>query len=597
MPPATPAPARAVVFTLDTLAPSVTISSAAETSNVATQTISGSVTAGEAAVGATVTLLDTVGGVTTQIGTATVGSGGLWTTTVTLSGDGAHSIVAQDTDAAGNTGTSTAVVFTLDTLAPSVTISSAAETSNVATQTISGSVTAGEAAVGATVTLLDTVGGVTTQIGTATVGSGGLWTTTVTLSGDGAHSIVAQDTDAAGNTGTSTAVVFTLDTAAHWIGNPGNDWTTANDWSDGNGNIIPTPNSYNDAVIDESGAYTLTITSAATANTLTIAPAGAGADVQDETGGSLTLNGALTIDAGSFSLIGGTLTTSSVYVGSSGHFIGKGDVQAPINNAGTVEALGESIVAGRYHRRGSFTIDSGNTLEFGKSVAAGATVSFADPAGTLQLDNSTGAVGSSFGATINNFGGSDVIDLTDLAYASSGETFTWNSANNALTVSNGTQSTTITLAASYTIGNFALASIPALTRPPAIPEQKYCGFQPVQRSIYGTARATGSPTPPPTGAPVRRQTPAIKRRSQAVRCRSIPTLRWMSNAIQNNAQINVGVTAAAVLTLDATTMTGGTLLINTNSSATFDDASVSATAITVGNAQPFSVLSGPSRGN
>ncbi len=204
MPPATPAPARAVVFTLDTLAPTVAISSAAETSNVATQTISGSVTAGEAAVGATVTLLDTVGGVTTQIGTATVGSGGLWTTTVTLSGDGAHSIVAQDTDAAGNTGTSTAVVFTLDTLAPTVAISTAAETSNVATQTISGSVTAGEAAVGATVTLLDTVGGVTTQIGTATVGSGGLWTTTVTLSGDGAHSIVAQDTDAAGNTGTST---------------------------------------------------------------------------------------------------------------------------------------------------------------------------------------------------------------------------------------------------------------------------------------------------------------------------------------------------------------------------------------------------------
>ena len=80
-----------------------------------------------------------------QIGTATVGSGGVWTTTVTLSGDGAHSIVAQDTDAAGNTGTSPAVVFTLDTLAPTVAISTAAETSSVATQTISGTVTAGAA--------------------------------------------------------------------------------------------------------------------------------------------------------------------------------------------------------------------------------------------------------------------------------------------------------------------------------------------------------------------------------------------------------------------------------------------------------------------
>src|SRR5258706_6949716 len=91
---------------------------AAETSNVATQSISGSVTAGEAAVGASVTLFDTVGGVTTQIGTATVGPGGSWSTSVTLSGDGAHSIVAKDTDVAGNTGTSAPVVFTLDTTVP-----------------------------------------------------------------------------------------------------------------------------------------------------------------------------------------------------------------------------------------------------------------------------------------------------------------------------------------------------------------------------------------------------------------------------------------------------------------------------------------------
>ena len=40
-----------------------------------------------------------------------------------------------------------------------------------------------------------------------TVGIGGNWSTTVTLSGDGAHSIVAQDTDAAGHTGTSAPVM------------------------------------------------------------------------------------------------------------------------------------------------------------------------------------------------------------------------------------------------------------------------------------------------------------------------------------------------------------------------------------------------------
>ena len=203
-----------VVFTLNTVAPTVTISTASETSNVATHTVSGTVTSAEAAPGATVTLFDTINGVTSQIGTATVGENGAWSTSVTLAGDGAHAIVAKDTDAAGNTGASNPVVLTLDTVAPTVTIGTAAHTSNIAAQTISGTVTSAEAAPGATVTLFDTINGVTSQIGTATVGTNGTWSTSVTLAGDGAHSIVAKDTDAAGNTGSSNPVVLTLDTVA-----------------------------------------------------------------------------------------------------------------------------------------------------------------------------------------------------------------------------------------------------------------------------------------------------------------------------------------------------------------------------------------------
>ena len=52
---------------------------------------------------------------------------------------------------------------------PSVTIDTPAETSNVATQTIAGTVIAGEAAVGATVTLIDTYDGVATMLGVAPV--------------------------------------------------------------------------------------------------------------------------------------------------------------------------------------------------------------------------------------------------------------------------------------------------------------------------------------------------------------------------------------------------------------------------------------------
>ena len=205
-----------VAITLDTTPPAVTITTSDHVSNVATQTISGTVTAGEAAVGANVTLFDTINGVTSQIGTATVGSNGHWTAQVTLAGDGTHAIVAVDLDAAGNIGASAPVAITLDTAPPTVTINTTGTTTNQATQTISGTVTTTEAAAGGTVTLFDTVNGVKTQIGTATL-NGGNWSTSVVLSGDGVHDIVAEDTDAAGNTTSSTPVVFTLATVAPTI--------------------------------------------------------------------------------------------------------------------------------------------------------------------------------------------------------------------------------------------------------------------------------------------------------------------------------------------------------------------------------------------
>ncbi|WP_143109113.1 FecR domain-containing protein, partial [Bradyrhizobium sp. Rc3b] len=92
----------------------VLISSAGGPTNQGNQTISGTVD--PSFVGSTVTLYDTYNGVTTQIGTVTVGSGGVWSLAVTLAGDGDHSIVALDPSA--NVTTSVPVVFTLDTTAP-----------------------------------------------------------------------------------------------------------------------------------------------------------------------------------------------------------------------------------------------------------------------------------------------------------------------------------------------------------------------------------------------------------------------------------------------------------------------------------------------
>ena len=57
---------------------------------------------------------------TTQVATTTVSSTGSWSTNVALA-SGSNSLTAQDTDAAGNTGTSNTVVYTLNTTVPVVT--------------------------------------------------------------------------------------------------------------------------------------------------------------------------------------------------------------------------------------------------------------------------------------------------------------------------------------------------------------------------------------------------------------------------------------------------------------------------------------------
>ena len=96
--------------------------------------------------------------------------------------------------------------------------------------------------------------------------------------------------------------------------------------------------------VDASGGYLLTITGDDVAKSLTItAP---GVDVQDKCHGSLTLSGALTVDGGSFSLDGGTLSAAAIEVGANGHFIGGGTVSAPIDNNGVGGDGGGFVEAG-----------------------------------------------------------------------------------------------------------------------------------------------------------------------------------------------------------------------------------------------------------
>ena len=105
------APVLGNAVTLDTITLTVAINSTGGETNAASQTISGTVTESNESevVGTTVTLYDN--GSMTALGSATVQSDGSWSAPVTLS-DGPNSIVAEDTDLAGNVGTSGPVSYT-----------------------------------------------------------------------------------------------------------------------------------------------------------------------------------------------------------------------------------------------------------------------------------------------------------------------------------------------------------------------------------------------------------------------------------------------------------------------------------------------------
>ena len=197
----TSAASAGLSVTIDTAAPVVLITSVGGTINQAAQTITGT---GEA--GTTVTLFDN--GSSTALGTALVQSDGSWSTSVTLSGNGTHSIVPKDTDAAGNIGTSSAVTYTLNTIGPTVTESLTTDTGSSASDKItSNDALTGSGAANTVVTLKEG----TTVLGTTTADGSGNWSFTPTGLSDGSHTIVASQTDAFNNIGTA-ALSFTLDT-------------------------------------------------------------------------------------------------------------------------------------------------------------------------------------------------------------------------------------------------------------------------------------------------------------------------------------------------------------------------------------------------
>lgn len=125
--------------------------------------------------------------------TARADANGAWSYAPTGLADGAHTIVASETNAAGATG-SASLTFVLDTTAPVVT-----------QQAINGTVAGTGDSHG---TVHFTIDGKPVA-DTVVADANGNWTYTPAALAAGTHSIVASETDAAGNTG-SAAMSFTL---------------------------------------------------------------------------------------------------------------------------------------------------------------------------------------------------------------------------------------------------------------------------------------------------------------------------------------------------------------------------------------------------
>ena len=211
-------------FVVDTTAPAVAIAAPADGARIndATPDITGSGGTGAGDAG-TVTLRlyagSSVSGTPLQTGTPAVGGGGGWSFTAAALPEGTYTVQATQSDTAGNSGTSTARTFVVDTTAPGVTLTAPADGSRTSDTTPAYSGAAGNAAgdsasVTVKVYIGTGTGGTLVQTRTATR-SGGTWTVDGSPAlGEGTYTAQASQADDAGNTGTSAARTFTVDTTA-----------------------------------------------------------------------------------------------------------------------------------------------------------------------------------------------------------------------------------------------------------------------------------------------------------------------------------------------------------------------------------------------
>ncbi len=211
----------AVTFTVDANPPEVTLTSPA---SGALLTSSSQSLGGAAATApwddSNVTVVihqgDSLSGKLEASGSAPV-SGGKWSYGSHLS-TGEYTAQVSQSDEAGHTGTSSAVTFTVDASAPTVTLTSPEEGALVTASdpTLTGTAATAawdESTVAVAIHEGGSLSGEVVALEEAPV-SGGVWAYSVPHLSDGIYTAQASQSDQAGHTGRSNAVTFTVDTAA-----------------------------------------------------------------------------------------------------------------------------------------------------------------------------------------------------------------------------------------------------------------------------------------------------------------------------------------------------------------------------------------------
>ena len=212
-------------FTVDPTPPTITLTTPANGSstNDTTPTFSGvaGIAAGDLAT-VTVTVYNgpTIGGtVAATLPTTRNGVTGAYTIDASALPEGTYTAIARQQDAAGNTGASSANTFVVDTTAPVVTLTNPAGglSTNDTTPTYNGTATAA-ASDSSTVVVKVYAGGTATGSPVQTLNatrSGTSWTIDgAPALAEGTYTAQATQSDAAGNTGTSAAHTFVVDTTA-----------------------------------------------------------------------------------------------------------------------------------------------------------------------------------------------------------------------------------------------------------------------------------------------------------------------------------------------------------------------------------------------